>query len=351
MQRRVTFLDAVRGVALVLMVVNHTARDWMDGVMGWGRYYLIYGSLLLPAPLFLFLAGFCLPIARSRGGAPGRARDYARRGLVIVGAGYLLNAVVLTEQPVWSGGVLQTIGLALIVLGALTPFIHRRHTQVALLAGSVALYTSFAAALPWLANWSSEHPRIARALFNDFPPWPWIAPAALGLVLGWWWLEARARGPEHEARYFTTTAMIGAACLAAWIVWESLVPTTPRFGFPRDYVLNRHWTPRGATLLLIAGTIALLLAGMYALMERRGYRLRVLVILGQTALMLYFVHQMIELTLLKNVLGWRFNDWTLYGVALAGFLAGLVYLARLWLTVRSHGRGRGSPAPGLPLAR
>src|SRR5438552_12954839 len=92
---RLTFLDALRGVALILMVLNHTARDWMDGAMTWPRYYLIYGSLLFPATIFLFLVGFCLPISYHRGAsAPSLAAtalSYFRRGIVIVAMGYLLN--------------------------------------------------------------------------------------------------------------------------------------------------------------------------------------------------------------------------------------------------------------------
>jgi len=31
---RLQFLDAVRGFALLLMIVNHTGRWWQDGAMG-----------------------------------------------------------------------------------------------------------------------------------------------------------------------------------------------------------------------------------------------------------------------------------------------------------------------------
>ena len=52
---RLQFLDAVRGFALMLMIVNHTGRWWQDGAMGWPRYNLIYTSMAIGAPLFLFL--------------------------------------------------------------------------------------------------------------------------------------------------------------------------------------------------------------------------------------------------------------------------------------------------------
>src|SRR5206468_3329359 len=192
---RLTFLDALRGVALILMVLNHTSRDWMDGAMTWPRYYVIYGSLLFPASIFLFLVGFCLPIPYHRAVPPPPPATVAlrsfRRGIVIVAAGYLLNLLITPERPLSNGGVLQTIGL----------------------------------------------------------------------VLGWTWLEARVGGSDEERRFFVRVAVVGVACLVAYAAWEWWIPTSPRFGFRRDFTLNNHWTPRGVTILLIGGTIACLLAG------------------------------------------------------------------------------------------
>src|SRR5260370_16798733 len=101
---RLQFLDGLRGVALILMVVNHTSRDWLDVIMGWPRYHLVYGSLILPAAIFLFLVGFCLPISyhklpRSEG-LLGDFRRSFRRGIGIVAAGYLLNLIMLPRPPV-----------------------------------------------------------------------------------------------------------------------------------------------------------------------------------------------------------------------------------------------------------
>ena len=68
----------------------------------------------------------------------GRLRDdadfrrYFRRGIGIVAAGYLLNVIMLPRPPVppeerlWHGGVLQTIGLTIILLGPLVPLLRRR---------------------------------------------------------------------------------------------------------------------------------------------------------------------------------------------------------------------------------
>src|SRR2546428_7581118 len=159
---RLHFVDGLRGVAIILMVVNHTSRDWMDVSMGWARYHLVYGSLIWPASIFLFLVGFCLPISyhrrRESAGVLGDLRKYFRRGIGIIAAGYLLNVIMLPRGPVppeerfWHGGVLQTIGLSVVLLGPLVPALRRRLVRWALTGLAVLLYLSFV----WL------HPALVR---------------------------------------------------------------------------------------------------------------------------------------------------------------------------------------------
>jgi predicted acyltransferase len=115
---RLQFLDAVRGFALLLMIVNHTGRWWQDGAMGWPRSNLIYASMAVGAPLFLFLVGFCMPLSFARrrptGSLPSVAAKFLQRGARLILASWLLNFVVFRDEPFWEGGVLQTIGLGII---------------------------------------------------------------------------------------------------------------------------------------------------------------------------------------------------------------------------------------------
>ncbi|MBI3105704.1 MAG: DUF1624 domain-containing protein [Candidatus Rokubacteria bacterium] len=117
MRERLRFLDAVRGWALLLMVLNHTGRWWQDGRMTWPRYYVIYVSLTLAAPMFLFLVGFCLPLSGSRagGGRDAALGKWAARGARLILAGLLLNLLVFPEDPIWNNGVLQTIGFGILI--------------------------------------------------------------------------------------------------------------------------------------------------------------------------------------------------------------------------------------------
>jgi hypothetical protein len=345
---RLAFLDGLRGAALLLMVVNHTARWWMDGPMTRSRYALIYLTLTLAAPTFLFLVGFCLPLALRGGAVPGLgalARRFVPRGARIVAAGLLLNLVVFRDGPVWAGGVLQTIGLGIIAMVPALWLLQWPAARAPLLLAAVAGYVAFVVAFPWLTGFVAAHDLVGLLLFYDFPPWPWLSLVLVGLVLGWTWLEAHRASPEAGRRVIAVLALIGAVLVAAFFVYDWWAATPMRFGMRRDFILNRHWTPRPAALGWVLGMVLLLLAAAYWAMERRGLRLPRLVLLGQTALFLYFAHQVLAYTLAREWLGWRFQAWPRFWVANALFAVFLVGLGWAWREVRDWTAHRRRPAP------
>jgi uncharacterized membrane protein len=336
---RLDFIDAARGLALVSMVVNHTARSWIEGHMTWPRYHLIYLSLTLSAPMFLFLVGFCLPLAHRR---PGRGFGRVlRRGGTIVLGGYALNVLVFPEGPAWGGGVLQTIGFCLVLLTPLVPLGSSRPARAALLAVAAGLYVAFALSETALAGWVTAHPRIGEVFFWDFPPWPWIALPLVGLALGSAFVERLAASPAAVSRYMRALTGAGVACLLAFFVLDWWAGTPLRFGLGRDFILNRHWTPRGFTLLWIFGAILLTLAGTWYVIQARRLALPWLVVLGRAALFLYFAHQVVVVTIVKRWLGVGFASWSAFWAATAVLLVLLVYLGRGWLALRRRAR----PAP------
>lgn len=336
---RLAFLDGLRGVALIFMVLNHTARWWMDGRMTVERYALIYLTLTLAAPTFLFLVGFCLPLGRRVGTAEplgGLARRLVPRGARIVAAGLLLNLVVFPAEPVLSGGVLQTIGLTIIAMVPALWLLRFRGASWILLAVAVGGYALFAAVQPALARFVEAHPLVGLVFFYDFPPWPWVSLVLIGLVLGSAWLDAHRRSPEAGARWLAAAAVAGAVLVAAFFVYDWWAAAPMRFGMRRDFILNRHWTPRPPALLWVFGMLFLQLAAAYWVMQRRRWRLAWLVILGQTALVLYFLHQIIALPLVAERLGWRFNAWPRFWLANAVFLVLLLGCGWAWREVRGR---------------
>jgi uncharacterized membrane protein len=336
---RLNFLDGLRGAALIAMVLNHTARWWMDGPMRWSRYHVIYVTLTLSAPIFLFLVGFCLPLSvrGSTGPEPLGAllRKFVPRGVRIVLAGLLLNVLVFPDEPVISGGVLQMIGFSIIaMIPALWALSRFRAAPWVLLAIAVGGYVGFVMLFDDLVRFVADHPRIGLVLFYDFPPWPWLSLVLIGLLLGWGWLREHRRSPADGARYLRGVATLGAVMVVAFFAIDWWLATPVRFGLKRDFILNNHWIPRGVALLWVLGALLVLLGAAYWLLEARRVRLPWLALLGQTALFLYFIHQLIALPLVNQRLGWRFNSWPSFTAANAVFLLLLIGLGWGWRELR-----------------
>ena len=345
-RERMAFVDGLRGFALIVMLVNHTGHWWIDLSMGWPRYHLVYMTVTIAAPIFLFLVGFSLAISFANAGMAGSRRvplsKYARRALGAIAGGYLLN--VVTGDPLWSWGVLQTIGTSILLLSPVGAVIAHRATRVALVALAVALYVAFSLSYASLKAALPAHP-FASAWFGDFPLWPWIGMAMIGLAVGWAWMEASARGAAARARFMTALAIAGLACAAYYFAIDAWAGTHPRLAFTRDFVLNRHWTPRGATVAWVMAVVFVSLAAMYYVMEVRRVRLGWLVTLGQASLMLYFVHQVIVYRLVNQLLGVsQLHSWWIYALGNVALIVVCVYLGHAWLALKRRSRPRNAPA-------
>jgi uncharacterized membrane protein len=347
--RRLVFLDALRGFALIFMVVNHTGRWWQDRAMGWPRYYSIYVTMAVAAPIFLFLVGFCVPLSgRGRHERPlPSLGKYAARGSRLILAGLLLNLLVFPQDPIYSNGVLQTIGVGVVVAGAGGLLLRWPGMSAALLALAALGYVAFWWLFADLTAWVVAHPAAARVLFFEFPPWPWVSLVLVGVVLGDLW----ARQPDEpaRARYMWGMLIAGVLCFAWLFGYDQVAQTANPWTFKRDFILNNHWTPRGATIAGIGGMLAVLMATFYYLAEVRRIRMAWLVTLGRTALVLYFLHQLIVLTLVNERLGIRFNDWWAYAAANLALLGALLGIGRLWLEARR--RWALTPKPPFVMAR
>ena len=342
-RERLLFLDALRGLALILMVLNHTGRWWQSGHMTWPRYYLIYVSLTLAAPAFLFLVGFSVALSTSKTESARAALWKGTvRGFRLILAGLLLNLLVFPDPPiwktVWNNGVLQTIGLGILVATPGALLLRWRAARWGLFALAAAGYLAFWWEFPALQEWVKAHPGDSKILFFEFPPWPWLSLVLVGLVIGGWWVKRS--DARERARYIWVMAGASVLCLLWFFGWDWWAQTPKRWMFTRDFSLNNHWTPRGAMLAWVMGTIFCEMALFYWLVEILRLPVRWLVILGQTALFLYFTHHLIVLTLVNQWLGLAFNNWWLFALANLLLIVLLVYMGKGWQETKRGYRDR-----------
>ena len=336
---RLAYLDAARGVALALMVVNHTARYWL--AMDADATRLIYLTTSGAGPTFLFLVGFVLPLSYRRAAHPLRRAVVRAAGLFA--AGYALNVVLAPEQPFLGSNVLHTIGVA-VLLGPLTcRWLARPLGRYALGALGVGLYASFIVSFQPLTVWLDAHPLVARLAFYDFAFWPWLGLVFVGQALGA--AAADLADRRERARFYASLGMAALALALAAATHEFWWPPSVPVGFSRDLLITNHWIPRGASVAWVLAWVFATLAACFFAIERAGLRLRALTTFGRAALFLYLAHHVIVLTLVKRTLGVSLHSWPLYWLATALLLAGLVPLAAGWSALLRRRRAAPAPAP------
>jgi uncharacterized membrane protein len=340
--RRLTYLDWMRGVAVLIMLQGHAMDAWVRPHDRLGeRFWLSQFLGGLPAPIFLFLVGASLAMVidklRTRQASAWQISKavFRRSGWILLLAYVfrLQQFFVWYPNSEWSGllkvDTLNCIGACMGLLGlACLPFRTRRATAIfaGIAAGLIVFLTPFIYPLRVGGSW------LLQSYFNGaghsefFSVIPWIGFCLVGMAFGWMMLEARSRGFEH--RFFLTIACIGIAVYTA----GAILSRFPQFmyGF-FDYSLTSPYF-----FLTRLGLVLLILFGAYRWSLRsHSERWSPLRTLGQASLVVYWVH--IEL-----VYGRALHDWNQSmaigdaALHLLWFIPGmllLAYASRNWRTL------------------
>lgn len=183
-------IDLARGVAVVTMIVFHSAFDLnFFGVLPLD----VSGGFLrtlayLTASTFIFLVGLSFTISYARAArrldGRGLALKYVRRGLTIFGYGLIITAVTRLFLPnvYIVFGILHFIGLAIL----LAPLSVRLDTEKLLITSIACLIAGYAASLvsgPWPLLWLGIRPESFSSL-DYVPLLPWFGLVLVGMACG-----------------------------------------------------------------------------------------------------------------------------------------------------------------------
>jgi uncharacterized membrane protein len=311
-RRRVAAVDALRGLVIVLMALDH-ARDFFhagamtgsptDLTQTTAAVFLTRWVTHLCAPTFAGLAGLGAWLRLQR---PGESRASVARYLVSRGLGLIVLEVTLMRLAMnvtWSPAhpllllVLWMLGLSMIVLAALlwVPTRLLLAASVAVIAAHHGLDRVAAADLgPWAGLWRVLHEPGVVAVRGvvavvGYPLVPWVAVMSAGFAIGpWFALHADAR----RRRLFG----VGLVLCVGFVVlrWANgygdPAPWGPQASgvFTGLSFLNTTKYPPSLAFLMMALGPALLLLGW---MERRGWQPgHPLVVLGRVPLFFYVSH-------------------------------------------------------------
>jgi uncharacterized membrane protein len=182
-------VDAARGVAIIMMVIYHTAYD-LDALGGYdidatsGNWALFADAT---AGLFLFLVGVSLAISRARTSLTGwnLFGKYLARGLRILAYGMILTGVFLVLQMgVVAFGILHLIGVSIILA---YPFLRLLLTNLILgtlifAAGQYILAQDLTSEGFWLSPFGFLPEGV---MMPDYRPLlPWFGVVLIGLFFG-----------------------------------------------------------------------------------------------------------------------------------------------------------------------
>lgn len=334
---RRAYIDWLRGIAVLLMVLWHVVDAWhVADDRGTAAFHVIGSLAGWAAPMFLFLAGVSLPLAgqarMTRDGLDRRSasRLLVRRGWFVFLLAHLfrLQSFVLNPTASWAGlfrpDILNILGLGMVMAG----FAWGRAASPRARVGWLLLPAVIVVAVltPWIPAWGwpsllpsrlEGYIRIVNgnAVFSLFPAVAYVfAGAFAGAAL------AERPGPA-EASFHTRAVAAGLGLMAA-----AFGATLVTWGE------TAHWWTR--TLWLMSwrvGVLVLMLpAAWWLLRDRRPSAAHPLMVFGRASLFVYWVHVELAYGRLSYPLHKALPlAWAL--VAWAVVLAALYGAARLWL--------------------
>ncbi len=350
---RRTYLDVLRGVAVLVMIEAHVIDSWTRPA---ARHTRAFGESLIlggfGAPLFLFLAGIGVAMsAGSKGrrfGDPRAAtRAVQKRGLQIFLLAFVFRfqAMVLSHGQAWTllkVDILNIMGLS--IVAAATIWGLARSTR-----GRLLTFAAATAALVWLSppvrgldalaalpDWLEGYLRPIPSLTN-FTFFPWTGFVMAGAFAGV--LLDEARDPAADRRLNLSCAA-GGLLLAAIAYRCSFLPPFD----PRSY----FWTTSSSFFFLRLGLMVAVLGLAYIWEQRPGAggRWSPLQALGRNSLFIYWIHVEMVYGLMSDPLHGALSlagAW----IALVAFWALMLAIAAAkdW-TISKFKRGSALPGQG-----
>jgi uncharacterized membrane protein len=305
---RKAYLDWLRGVAVIVMVMAHVTDSWTR-LEDRNRTLYLYTVFVagLAAPLFLFLAGLTLSMAASaRASKLGFAAAAAMarwRGLQVFALAFLFR---LQSQLLGWGAlinflkvdILNVMGVAMMAAALLWGLSERRVVRVVLFAlttAAIAMTTPLIRESTMLAAWPDAIEAYIRPLpgRTNFALFPWAGFLVAGAIAGELVHAART---DAEERWLQSGLLVAglSGIIAAYAASfrPSIYPvanfwtTSPTFFFIRLGICTAM-IPIARTIDHFHAFARRMFAGYYAEPDVPG---RVITTLGRSSLFVYWIH-------------------------------------------------------------
>jgi uncharacterized membrane protein len=309
---RINGIDALRGVAVLLMIEQHLGY-WLwkppKGPLGFSDFPFLFGFNSLgglAAPFFVTLAGLSISLFTLR-----HTRiDHTLylRGVVIMGFGYVLNILTPSWFSIGSWFILHMLGSAII----LSPLLRRIPSSRLISLCAVVLIStviiqnaldtpSFLQSLRMRRlDLSGGALRLALAE-GQFPVFPWLFFFLMGMVAGRWLID------EKISRIIFLAAIFMSLGLILSIPYLLKVKFAIEGPFYRVFRISLGFYPASPPIVLFLSGLSLFSVVIFNSIDLK-YKLNSrnpLVCLGRASLTLLLVHVVLVRELSHHLHFWK----------------------------------------------
>ncbi len=316
--KRIAAIDWMRGVAMILMMIDHasmafdgghfsadSAALFVPGTVIGAAAFLTRWITHLCAPTFVFLAGTALALSIERRAAKGQNPWSIDRGILI--RGLFIAVLDPTLISLFSGRltfqVLYAIGVSMMCMA----FLRRLSTKLLL---TFALGWLIFGELLVRQLWDPAigNPSIPTALSMAFyyeplfrisyPVLPWLSLMCLGWVFGRY-INTLKNAETKLPQPATLLTFVGVFSIAVFGVVRWFNGYGNMFLLREDnswiqFLLVSKYPPSLSFMALEIGLLCLILAGLIRLEKRIGVRKNgVLLVFGQTSMFFYLIHRLV----------------------------------------------------------
>ena len=349
---RIHFLDVMRGVAVVVMVMGHSIDSVLSDHARVTEAFRLYDAVRgFTAPIFLFVAGFAFAVVTVRKwdvyhtwSKPFRSRLSKVVLLLIIGYAlhlpfYSLNKLLSQAGPkdyaqFFQSDVLHCVAFSMITLQAFV-MLSRTPRIFALVTGAATTLMVLVTPIIWSIDFARRVGPVLAPYFNQsspsiFPVFPYAAFMFSGAVVGKFFLVAHRDGKERK--FFSRIIVIALAAAVGGVVFD-LLPVTvfP----PHDY-----WKASPNFFLLRLSAVLFVTTGFFYLRKLPDVLERPVLALGQASLLVYSAHLVIVYGSAANIglaqiVGRVLPYYAAAGVGIA-VLCAMVWLTHAWTYLRTH---------------
>jgi uncharacterized membrane protein len=290
---RLAFLDWMRGLAAVVMLLGHvfhsyTGKEWREGSV----YVLSQFLGGMPPAIFLFLTGVTLAFLMDS--CERKALNVGERWIMAMRrAGYLLILAYLFRLQLWISGlpnspwtdllkvdILNCMGVSIAMLSIMSVFTTADRVRLSAVLGiAIAALSPLVSAL----NWTGVPVALKTYLapdYNFFSVFPWASYLAFGLGFG---SLLRIVREENSERLMHWNALFGFAMILGGQFFGSIPYSI--------YAKSEFWLDSPALTFIKLGVILIAMSAAFVwnrwVIRDRWNWLRQM---GQTSLLIYWVH-------------------------------------------------------------